>query len=218
MAKAYSTIGTILKMGESVALLEKVCKIKAYPDLGGAPENIESTDLEDDYQTFVAGVQSNDNLEFTCNYTDEAYEDLEDTAGDKLYYQLEMGESGAQGRFRWQGTHSVRVTGGDVNAVREMVITITPETDIEMLEDTNASISLSPTSKTLAPNGTQAITATTSPVDATVVWSSDDEDVATVDDGTVTAVAEGACTITATIKVDGTEYSAIAAIIVEASD
>jgi hypothetical protein len=130
MAKAYSTIGTILKAGAATNSLAKLCKIKSYPDLGGAPENIETTDLEDTFQTFVPGVQSVDQLEFTANYTPTDYAAVASNANTDLYYQLEMGNSGDQGKFQWQGQHSVRVTGGDVNAVREMVITITPSSAI----------------------------------------------------------------------------------------
>lgn len=129
--KAYSTIGTVLKCGAALANLTQLCKIKSYPDLSGSPETIETTDLEDEFQTFVKGVQSMESLEFTANYTPEAYAAVvaaEST--EEQYYQIEFGTSGAQGIFYWQGTHSVRITGGDVNAVREMVITVIPSSGI----------------------------------------------------------------------------------------
>lgn len=130
--KAYSTIGTVLKCGATVQALAKICKIKSYPDLGGAPENIETTDLEDSFQTFVPGVQSMDQMEFTCNYNPTDYDAVVTAIPEsgEQYYQLEFGTDGANGKFQWQGTHSVRVTGGDVNAVREMVITCVPSTAV----------------------------------------------------------------------------------------
>jgi hypothetical protein len=130
MAKAYSTINTVLKAGATSQALTQLCKIKSYPDLGGSPENLETTDLEDVSQTFVPGVQSVDTMEFTANYTPEAYDSVSATAGTDMYYELDFGDGGANGKFTWQGTHSVRVNGGDVNAVREMTITITPSTAI----------------------------------------------------------------------------------------
>lgn len=129
-AKAYSTINTVLKYGASAQALTQLCKIKSYPDLGGAPEQLETTDLEDTMQTFVEGVQSLDSMEFTANYTPTAYDSVVASAGTPGYYSIEFGDSGSQGIFNWQGTHSVRVSGGDVNAVREMVITCTPSTTI----------------------------------------------------------------------------------------
>lgn len=133
MAKAYSTIGTVLKTATSQAgSYTQLCKIKSYPDLGGAPEAIETTDLEDTFQTFVEGVQSMDAMEFTCNYNPTDYTAVVNaipSSGD-IWYQLEFGSAGAEGKFQWSGTHSVRVTGGDVNAVREMVITVLPSSAI----------------------------------------------------------------------------------------
>ena len=57
-------------------------------------------------------------------------------------------------------------------------------------------------------NKTITLTATTIPADATVTWTSDDTDVATVAGGVVTGVAEGTATITASITVDGESYTA----------
>lgn len=128
--KAVSTIGTILKAGAAASSLTQLCKIKSYPDLGGAPEQLESTDLEDKAQTYVAGIQTLEAMEFTANYTKEAYDSVAATVGTEQKYQLEFGENGEDGIFSWTGTHSVRVTAGEVNAVREMVITCTPSSKI----------------------------------------------------------------------------------------
>lgn len=132
--KAVSTIGTVLKAGADKTSLTQLCKIKSYPDLGGTPEPLESTDLEDETQTFVDGVQSLDAMEFTANYTKEAYDAVVESAGTEQKYQLEFGPVGVDGIFSWTGTHSVRGTGGKVNSVREMIITCTPSSKIENAE------------------------------------------------------------------------------------
>lgn len=132
--KAYSTINTVLKIGATADALTQLTKIKSYPDLGGTPETIETTDLEDTMQTFVTGVQSVDSMEFTANYTPEGYEAAVAAIpeeGTEKVYQVEFGANGAAGKFRWSGSHSVRVSGGEVNGVREMVITCVPGTEIE---------------------------------------------------------------------------------------
>lgn len=66
------------------------------------------------------------------------------------------------------------------------------------------SISLSPATATLMVGGTQKLTATVSPSDASssVNWTSSNTNVATVNAGTVTAVSAGTATITATSAVD----------------
>lgn len=130
MGVGISTINTVLKAGSTAGSLTQLCKIKSYPQLGGAPENLETTDLEDTAQTFCPGVQSVDTMEFGANYTKTAYAAVKALEGDKLYYSLEMGEGGEDGVFTWEGTHSVYVNSGDVNAVREMTIVCTPSTVI----------------------------------------------------------------------------------------
>lgn len=57
-----------------------------------------------------------------------------------------------------------------------------------------------------------SFTATTTPAGQTVTWTSSDETVATVSDGTVTGVSVGTATITATITVDGVTASASATV------
>ena len=69
------------------------------------------------------------------------------------------------------------------------------------------SVTLSGTA-TCAAGATSTLTATTVPDGATVTWSSDDEDIATVSSGPVTGVAASKCNITATITVDGLDYAA----------
>ena len=62
--------------------------------------------------------------------------------------------------------------------------------------------------------GTTTLTATTVPANAVVTWTSSDDEVATVSDGVVTGVTAGTATITASITVDGTDYSDSCAITV----
>ena len=55
---------------------------------------------------------------------------------------------------------------------------------------------------------TKSLTVTTTPIDQKIAWSSSNKNVATVSDGVVTAKGAGNATITATITVNGIEYSA----------
>ena len=127
---ANSTINTVLKFGTSAATLTKLCRIKSYPDLGGSPEQIETTDLEDEQQTFVPGVKSMDSMEFTANYDWDTFKTMQTNEGTAGYFEIDFGPDGADGKYTWQGIYSVRPNGGDVNAVREMTITVTPSTKI----------------------------------------------------------------------------------------
>lgn len=125
---AISTYGVTLKWGEDALTTSKVIDIKNFPDLGGAPELLETTTLSDDAQTFINGIQSLSAFEFTANYTKEDFEAVLADEGKELYYQLEFGDAGDEGIFEWQGEHTAWVTGADVNGVVEMVISIAPST------------------------------------------------------------------------------------------
>ncbi len=132
---AISTQGVTLKWGASSAAMTKVIDIKDFPDLGGAPELLETTTLSDAAQTFILGIQSLSAMEFTANYTKADFEKVEGDANTDLYYALEFGTSGSEGVFEWQGQHSVYVVGAGVNAVTEMKIVIAPSTKPELSED-----------------------------------------------------------------------------------
>ena len=111
---------------------------------------------------------------------------------------------------------------GQVTAVSEGSATITVRTNDGGFEATSTitveratipvtSVTLTPTSLTLTEGETANLTATVSPSDAdnpTVMWRSNDENVATVDDnGMVTAIAEGTATITVRTNDGGLEVT-----------
>ena len=129
---AISTYGVKLKVGTTAETVEQLVCIKDFPDIGGSPEQIETTTLCDAQQTFINGIKSMSTMEFTADYTTEDYDAVDDLSGQKLYYELWFGEDGdgSDGIFQWQGEHTVRVTGAGVNSVVEMVISVAPSTEI----------------------------------------------------------------------------------------
>ena len=135
--KAVSTIGTTLEVSSDGITWEKLCKIKSYPALGGAPDQLETTDLEDEVQTFVLGVQSLDSMDFTANYTLETYLAVKAKEMTDLHYRLKMGKDGKDGVATWDGQHSVYVNEGEVNGVREMTISVSASTKIEIAAATD---------------------------------------------------------------------------------
>ncbi len=91
------------------------------------------------------------------------------------------------------GTATITAAIGEIKA--ECAVTVNAKTIAV------TGITLNKTEATLTEGETLELVATVSPADATnktVVWESDDEDVATVVDGVVTAVKAGEATITAT--------------------
>ena len=139
---ATSSYKTFLmyKKGEAY---EKLVDIKDFPDLGGAPEMLETTTLSDNMQTYIEGIQSQDALEFTINYSLEIYEKITAMKGDETDFSVWFGgdetegsvvPSGEEGKFNFKGYISIRVTGKGVNEVREAVLSIAPSTPITLGE------------------------------------------------------------------------------------
>jgi hypothetical protein len=123
---------------------EKLIDIKSYPDLGGAPELLETTTLSDSMTTNIMGIQSLDALEFECNYTLAEYTKLKEMEGTDKQFAVWLGGSeaggtvtptGEDGKFEFGGQLSVYVNGGGVNEVRNMTVSIAASTPITLGED-----------------------------------------------------------------------------------
>lgn len=132
---AINTYGITLMQGTGTGTSKtytKLVDIKDFPDLGGAPEMLETTTLSDAMQTYIEGIQSSEALEFTANYTKEDYTKLtaETIKGQKVPYAVFFGADGVNGKFEFEGYLSVRVNGGGVNEVVGMTISIAPATAI----------------------------------------------------------------------------------------
>lgn len=125
-AKAHNTIGTILKFGTTANSLTELCKIKTTPQLNGEREQIESTDLTDTAQTFVPGVQSVENMQFTANFTLAAYQSLKNNALTDGFFEIDFVSAGA--KATWEGQYDVYVNETEVNGLIEMTITVYPST------------------------------------------------------------------------------------------
>ena len=121
-----------------VANLSRVIRIKDYGDLMGAPESLETTDLEDTMETNIPGIKKADAITFIYNYTKDNY-----AAAKKLDDGLEhvfavcfngtfehggpdapMTAEGTDGMFYFKGILSVGISGAKVGEVREGTISI----------------------------------------------------------------------------------------------
>ncbi len=136
---AISTYMVFL-MKKNTSNYEKLIDIKDFPDLGGAPEMLETTTLSNKMQTHIPGIQSLDGLPFTANYTDEDYETIKALEGKEGEYAVWFGgteaadgtvtPTGSDGKYEFKGIPSVYTNGGGVNEVVNMTITIAPTTPI----------------------------------------------------------------------------------------
>ena len=137
---AISTYKIFLMMKDT-STYQKLVDITDFPDLGGAPEMLETTTLSDKMQTYIPGIQSIDALEFTANYTKTDFTTLKALEGQEKEYAVWFGASnnsgtltpdGSDGKFEFKGQLSVFPVGGGVNEVVDMTITIAPSTPITM--------------------------------------------------------------------------------------
>ena len=112
----------------------KLIDIKDFPDLGGAPEMLETTTLSDNMQTYIPGIQSLDALEFTANYTLTDFKKIKAMEGTDTAFAVWFGKDGADGKFEFNGQISAFPVGGGVNEVVGMTISIAPSTPITMAE------------------------------------------------------------------------------------
>jgi hypothetical protein len=123
---------------------EKLIDIKSFSDLGGAPELLETTTLSDPMTTHIMGIQSQDALEFECNYTLDDYTRLKEMEGVGGWFAVWLGGTedgktltpdGADGKFEFMGQLSVYVNGGGVNEVVNMTVSIVVASPIMLSED-----------------------------------------------------------------------------------
>ena len=137
---ASSTYKTFL-MHEKDGTYEKLVDIKDFPDLGGAPEMIETTTLSDSMQTYIEGIMASDAMEFTTNYDLAEYETLLAMKGVEGKFSIWFGgtesvdgvtPTGSEGKFNFSGYLSARVVGKGVNEVKETIVSIAPSTPITL--------------------------------------------------------------------------------------
>ena len=112
---------------------EQLLPVKTTPQLGGAPEQLETTTLDDNMQTFINGIQTADTMTFIANYDSDKYDELKLLEGKTEKYAVWFGNNGdgSEGKFSFNGQLSVYVNETSVNSVVEMTITINPSSPIQ---------------------------------------------------------------------------------------
>lgn len=139
---ALSSYKTFLMVKEDNDWVELV-PIKSAPATGSDPEMLQTTTLKDAQHTYVKGVQSNEIKKFTANYTLAdytavvAYKDVANTDYAIWYGGTDNASgvatpTGSDGKFTFKGTLDVYVNEMSVDAVKEMTITIVPETPVTL--------------------------------------------------------------------------------------
>ncbi len=106
-------------------------RAKSMPQPVGAPNTVESTTLEDDAQTFEAGIKTSDSKEITGNLEKSYLDGIEALNGSKVdIFQL-YGTDGIGGVAKYAYVAQATATPSDVGGVDEileMSVTVIPNT------------------------------------------------------------------------------------------
>ena len=130
----------LMGQGESNAW-NKLIDIKDFPDLGAAPEMLETTTLSDRARTYIPGIQENEAMTFTANYTKAEFDRLYALRGTLHGFAVWLGgtenagslvPTGTYGKYAFGGYIDVFVNSAGVNEVVDMTITIAPTTEISV--------------------------------------------------------------------------------------
>ena len=138
---AISTYKTFLMKGTGTGTITyaKLVDIKEFPDLGGVPESIDVTTLSDGARHYIPGIQGQDSMTFTANYSATDYATLKGLEGVVQHLAVWFGATvsngvatptGSEGKFEFDGYVAVNVNGGGVNEAVDMTITVFPTTDV----------------------------------------------------------------------------------------
>lgn len=133
MATALTTQFVKLKIDDTV-----YC-IKSFPDIDahGNPDQVETTDLCDEFHTFMDGLKNYaDDLEFTANYDEAKFNTLNGFGTTQKPVEILLCSSandttGTNGKFTISLAEiAVRLNGGGVGDVMEMTIVVKPRSAI----------------------------------------------------------------------------------------
>lgn len=107
----------------------KLIDVKDYPDDSEA-EELDITTLSDSAHKSTPGIDGNDRRDYTANYTKGDYDTIKALEGQLLYFAEYFGENGDDGIFEFSGKLKVRRIGKGVNEVREMMVSVYPQSAI----------------------------------------------------------------------------------------
>ena len=117
--------------GTSTLTWAKLFDFKTDPDLGAAPEQLETTTQSDPAHTYIPGLEANEQKNYTLNYDSTLFDTIKALKGQELDVAEWFGANssgepdGHNGKFVGKGYLDVYVNGGDANTVRNMTVVLT---------------------------------------------------------------------------------------------
>jgi len=130
---AISTYQSYFMQGTGTGTLTwaKLFDFKTDPDLGAAPEQLETTTQSDPAHTYIPGLEANGQKNYTLNYDSTLFDTIKALKGQELNVAEWFGANssgepdGHNGKFVGKGYLDIYVNGGDANTVRNMTVVLT---------------------------------------------------------------------------------------------
>lgn len=130
-----STMYTFLMHGTGTETITyaKLCDIIDYPDLEGAPNTVDATTLSDDAEQSVPGIKQGSQYTFAVPYEKTTYQAIKALEGAEDKFAIWLGATvsgdtvtpdGSDGKFAFNGYISVGKSGGGVDDLSTMTVTI----------------------------------------------------------------------------------------------
>lgn len=124
MATPISTYQAVLKYGATSSPSTTI-DIKSFPQILAPRTSLETTTMSDDARTYIQGIRETpDSFDFTCNWDKTVFNTINSLTAEQ-YCELDFSDGSS---FSWKGYMSAANNDGDVNAVVEMTISVTPTT------------------------------------------------------------------------------------------
>lgn len=146
----YKTFLMIKKAGESASsdpTWEELVPIKNVPALGAERNTIDTTTLRDDTEQLMPGIKRvGDGYQFTCNYDQDKYYEIDQMDGEVHDFAIWKGgtgsgsnvtPTGSDGKWEVSGRITVGTADGDVDAAFDMTVTIFPSSPMAYSKGTS---------------------------------------------------------------------------------
>ena len=132
MTYAVTAKGDRLDVELTNGVWTKIMEIKSIPEIGETADKIEATNIDSDIKEYIKGLSDQSDLEFTGNA-------MPISAPDSNVALLMSMSRDAEYRWRWvsprlgiqviwRGEFAYKYGAGEVNSVRDIIITIIPKT------------------------------------------------------------------------------------------
>lgn len=143
---AISTVHSYFMKGSAtgasgITSWEKLFDFKTDPDQSSAPEPLQTTTQSDNAHTYIPGLRSNEQKQYTLNYDLVTYKAIKALEGQELDVAEWFGAAadgitpdGHDGKYAGKGYLDVFWNGGDVNNVRNMTVVLTPTQELTLDE------------------------------------------------------------------------------------